>query len=57
MAECQVQGERKREATRYLRIVGNCDSLAVVAVAHFDPRLAGRHLAAIGRADDCFCRL
>ena len=35
----------------------NCDSLAVVAVAHLDPHLAGRHLAAIGRADDCFCRL
>ena len=31
----------------------NCDSLAVVAVAHFDPR----HLAARGRADDRFCRL
>ena len=35
----------------------NCDSLTVVAVAHFDPLLAGRHLAAIGRADDRFCRL
>ena len=23
----------------------NCDSLTVVAVAHFDPYLAGRHLA------------
>ena len=27
------------------------------AVAHFDPHLAGSHLGAIGRADDCFCRL
>ena len=27
----------------------NCDSLTVVAVAHFDPHLAARHLAAIGR--------
>ena len=32
----------------------NCDSLAVVAVAHFDPHLAGCHLAATGRVDDCF---
>ena len=32
----------------------NCDSLAVVAVAHFDPHLASRHLSAPGRADDCF---
>ena len=32
-------------------------SLAVIAVAHFDPDLAGRLLAAIERADDCFCRL
>ena len=34
----------------------NCDSLAVVAVAHFGPYLTGHHLAATGRADDC-CRL
>ena len=27
----------------------NCDSLPVVVVAHFDPHLAGCHLAAIGR--------
>ena len=32
----------------------NCDSLAVVAVAHFYPDLAGRHLAAIGAVNDCF---
>ena len=32
----------------------NCDSLAIVAVAHFNPHLNGRHLAAIGRADECF---
>ena len=32
----------------------NCDSLAVVVVAHVDPRLAGRHLAVIRKADDCF---
>ena len=39
-------------------ICRNGDSLAVVVVvAHFDLHLAGRHLAAIGRADDCFCRL
>ena len=30
----------------------NCDSLAVVAVAHFDPHLAGHYLPAIRRADD-----
>ena len=35
----------------------NCDSLTVVAVAHFDPHLAAHHLAAIGRAADCFCHL
>ena len=35
----------------------NCDSLAVVVVAHFDPHLAGRHLAVLRKADDCFCRL
>ena len=32
----------------------NCD---LPAVAHFDPRLADSNLAAIGRVDDCFCRL
>ena len=26
----------------------NCDSLTVVDVAHFDPHLAGHHLATIG---------
>ena len=41
------------EASRCFCIVGNCDSLAVVAVAHFDPHPTGRHLAAVGRADDC----
>ena len=35
----------------------NCDSLTVVAVAHFNTHLAGRHLAAIGRVDNCFSRL
>ena len=35
----------------------NCDSLAAVVVAHFDLHLAGRHLAVIRRAEDCFCRL
>ena len=34
----------------------DCDSLVVVVVAYFDLHLAGRHLAAIGRADDCFSR-
>ena len=34
----------------------NCDSLTVVVVAHFDHHLAGRHLVATGRADDCFSR-
>ena len=34
-----------------------CDSLTGVAVAHFDPYVAGRHLAAIGRVDNCFSRL
>ena len=45
------------KATRYFCIVGNqCDSLAVVVVvAHFNPHLAGRLLASIGIADDCFC--
>ena len=33
----------------------NCDSLAVVVVVHFEPNLAGRNVAAIGRAYDCFC--
>ena len=45
------------EATCYFCICRNYDSLAVAVVAHFDPRLAGRLLAAIGKADDCFCRL
>ena len=31
--------------------------LAVVVVAHLYPHLASRHLAAIWRDDDCFCRL
>ena len=31
--------------------------MAFVVVAHFDPHLAGRHLAAIGGADNCFCHL
>ena len=35
----------------------NCDFLAVVVVANFDPHLAGRHLATVGTADDCFCHL
>ena len=35
----------------------NFDLLAVVAVAHFYPHLAGRHLAIILKADDCFSRL
>ena len=35
----------------------NCDSLAVVAVVHFDPHLAGRRLVAIGRVEGCFCPL
>ena len=35
----------------------NCDSLTIVAAAHFDSHLAGRRLAAIGRADDCFSLL
>ena len=48
-------GERRGEASaRYLCIVRNCDQ---PAVAHFDPPLAGSHLAAKGRADDCFCHL
>ena len=29
----------------------NCDSLAVVVVAHFDPHLPGRHLAATGSGE------
>ena len=33
----------------------NCDSLTVVAVAHFD--LAGCHTSSIVRADDYFCGL
>ena len=41
------------EATLFL----HRDSLAVVAVVHFYPHLAGRHLAATRRADDFFCRL
>ena len=45
------------EATSYFCIVRKCDSLAVFAVAYFDPRLAGCHLAAMGRAGDCVCRL
>ena len=35
----------------------NCDSLAVVAVVHFDPHLAGRRLVAIRSAEDCSCPL
>ena len=34
----------------------DCDLLAVVVVTHFDPHLAGLHLAATGRVDDCFSR-
>ena len=45
------------EATSYFCIVRKCDSLAVFAVAYFDPHLAGCHLAAMGRAGDCVCRL
>ena len=44
------------EATHFLHC-RNCDSLVVVvvvAVANFDPHLTGRHLATIGRDDDCF---
>ena len=41
------------EATRYF-CIHNCDSLAVASVANFDPLLAGRDLAAIGRADNHF---
>ena len=44
------QNERREWAS----ICQNCDSLAVVAVAPFDPHLAGQHLAAIGRDDNCF---
>ena len=47
---------RERENAQFL-YCRNCDSLAVVAVAHFDPYLAGRHLGAIGSADDCFRHL
>ena len=43
-----------REGVRPARAIS---ALSEIAVAHFDPRLAGSHLAAIGRADDCFCRL
>ena len=43
------------EATKLFLHCRNCDSLAVVVVAHFDPHLAGCHLAATGRTDDCFC--
>ena len=36
----------------------NCDLLTVVVVvAHFDPYMAGRHLATIERADNNFCHL
>ena len=45
------------EATSYFCIARKCDSLAVFAVAYFDPHLAGCHLAAMGRAGDCVCRL
>ena len=44
------------EATRYFGVCRNCGSLAVVVVAHFDPHLAGHHLDAKERADDCSCR-
>ena len=51
------QDERKGRGNARFLHCRNCDSLAVVAVAHFDPHLASRHLAATGRADDCFCHL
>ena len=49
-----AQGKRRGRGNAPLLHFGNFDSLVGVAVAHFDPHLAGRHLAAIGRADDCF---
>ena len=51
------QGEKRGSGNRPFLHCQNCDSLAVVVVAHFHPHLTGRHLAAIGRPDDCFCRL
>ena len=48
------QGERRGEASALSLHCRNCD---LPAVAHFDPCLAGSHLAAIRRADNCFCRL
>ena len=57
MDVCGTQGEGRRRGNALFLHCRNCDSLAVVAVAHIDFHLAGRHLAAISRADDYFCRL
>ena len=51
------QGEKRGRGNALFLHCRNCDSLTVVAVAHFDLHLAGRHLASIGRAEDCFSRL
>ena len=51
------QGERRGRDNALFLYCPNCDSLAVVVVAHFHSDLAGRIVAAIGRADDCFCPL
>ena len=48
------QAEKRGEASALSLHCRNCD---LPANAHFYPRLAGSHLAAIIRADDCFCRL
>ena len=45
------QGERDNALFLHCR---NSDSLAVFLVAHFDPHMADRHLASMGRADDRF---
>ena len=50
-------GKEKGVRQRAFLHCGNCDSLAVAADAHFDPHLAGCHLAARERAEDCSFRL
>ena len=52
-----VQHEKRGLGNTLFLHCQDCDSLVVVVVAHFDPHLAGRCLADIRRADDCFRRL
>ena len=55
--ESTRQGERRGRGNALFLHCQDCDSLAVVVVAHFNSHLAGRHLTVIGRTNDWFCHL